>query len=189
MVDLPKLATQEKTLKTLERNERYKRICKKLQDKTLPAQLAFLVSVEPIFHKFLCFFQSEGPLIPLLRDAMCNLLKSLMARYVKNEALKDKAGKHLLTVDYTKSDNQQPISQMEVGEKTRTALSTSKLSSDQQKIPLLGMKQFYLDTTKYLIGHLPIDNKLLRDVYEEAILFYFCFCFVSLIEIVFRKWY
>ena len=50
---------------------------------------------------------------------------------------------------------------MEVGEKTRSALS--KLSSDQQKIPLQGMKQFYADTTKYL-GHLPIDNKLLRDV-------------------------
>ena len=26
------------------------------------------------------------------------------------------------------------------------------------------MKQFYVDTTKYLIGHLPLDNKLLRDV-------------------------
>ena len=25
------------------------------------------------------------------------------------------------------------------------------------------MKQFYVDTTKYLIGHLPLDNKLLRD--------------------------
>ena len=51
---------------------------------------------------------------------------------------------------------------MEVGEKTRSALS--KLSSDEQKIPLQGMKQFYADTTKYLVGHLPIDNKLLRDV-------------------------
>ena len=51
---------------------------------------------------------------------------------------------------------------MEVGEKTHSALS--KLSSDEQKIPLQGMKQFYADTTKYLVGHLPIDNKLLRDV-------------------------
>ena len=51
---------------------------------------------------------------------------------------------------------------MEVGEKTRSALS--KLSSDEQKIPLQGMKQFYADTTKYLAGHLPIDNKVLRDV-------------------------
>ena len=26
------------------------------------------------------------------------------------------------------------------------------------------MKQFYVDTTKCLIGHLPLDNKFLRDV-------------------------
>ena len=49
-------------------------------------------------------------------------------------------------------------------EKTRTALS--KLTTDQQKIALTGMKQFYLDTTRYmyLIDHLPIENKLLRDI-------------------------
>ena len=54
------------------------------------------------------------------------------------------------------------MSQMEVGEKTQSALF--KLSDDQQKKALLGMKQFYVDTTKYPIGHLPLDNKLLRDV-------------------------
>ena len=51
------------------------------------------------------------------------------------------------------------MSKMEVGEKTQSALS--KLPDDQQKKALLGMKQFYVDTTKYLIGHLPLDNKLL----------------------------
>ena len=30
------------------------------------AQLAFLLSMEPIFKKFLCFFQSEGSLVNLL---------------------------------------------------------------------------------------------------------------------------
>ena len=51
---------------------------------------------------------------------------------------------------------------MEVGENTHFALS--KLTTDQQKVALKGMKQFYMETTKYLINHLPIDNKLLRDV-------------------------
>ena len=85
-----------------------------------------------------------------------------MGRFLKSQVLEDKVGKHLLTVDCTKADHQLPISQMKVGEKTRSALS--KLSSDQQKIPLQGMKQFYMGTTKYLIGHLPINNKLLRNV-------------------------
>ena len=54
--ELPKQATEKRTSKSLEKNERYNRICRKVQDKSFPAQLAFLVSVEPIFKKFLCFF-------------------------------------------------------------------------------------------------------------------------------------
>ena len=38
------------------------------------------------------------------------------------------------------------------------------LTTDQQKVALTGMKQFYVETTKQLINHLPINNKLLRDV-------------------------
>ena len=55
-------------------------------------------------------------------------------------------------------------SQIELGENTRSALS--KLTTDQEKVhvALRGMKQLYVETTKYLNNHLPIDNKLLRDV-------------------------
>ena len=77
-------------MKTLEQNERYKRICRKLRDKTFPFRLAFLLFVEPLFKKFLSFFQSEGPLVLLLRDAMCELLKSLMGRFAKNQVLDDR---------------------------------------------------------------------------------------------------
>ena len=42
---------------------------------SFPSQLLFLVSVEPVFKTFLCFFQNEGPLIHLLCDAMCEMLK------------------------------------------------------------------------------------------------------------------
>ena len=150
--ELPKQATEKRTSKSLQKNERYNRICRKVQDKSFPAQLAFLVSVEPIFKKFLCFFQNEGPLIHLLGYHMCELLKSVMHRFFKSQAI----------VEYFKPDIQLSFTQIEVREKTRTVLS--KLTTDQQKIALKGMKQFYLDTTKYLIDHLLIDNKLLRDI-------------------------
>ena len=158
--ELPKQGTEKRTSKSLEKNERYNRICRKLQDRSFPAQPAFLVAVELIFKKFLCFFQNEGPLIHLLPDQMCELLKSVMHRFLKSQAINDKEGEHLLTVEYFKPDIQ--LSFTQIGEKTRTALS--KLTTDQQKIALKGMKQFYLDTTKYLIDHLPIDNKLLRHI-------------------------
>jgi len=54
-----------------------------------------------------------------------------MGRFLKTHVLGDKEGKHLLAIDYSKPYNQLSMSQMEVGEKTRSALS--KLSDDQQK--------------------------------------------------------
>ena len=103
-------------MKTLGQNKR---------DKTFPSQLAFL-SVEPLFKKFLSFFQSEGPFVHLLQDAMCELLRSLMGHFVKNQVLDDKEGKPLLAVEYSKLDNQLPIAQMEVGEKTCSAVTNRR---------------------------------------------------------------
>ena len=60
--------------------------------KTDSAPLAFLLSVEPVFKKFLCFFMSEGSLINLLPYKMCKLLKSLMDRFLKNQVLKETEG-------------------------------------------------------------------------------------------------
>ena len=85
-----------------------------------------------------------------------------MGRFLKSQVLKETEGKHLLTVEYSKSGNLLSNSQIEVGENTRSALS--KLTTDQQKVALTGMNQFYVETTKQLINHLPIDNKLLRVV-------------------------
>ena len=53
--------------------------------KTDSAHLAFVLSMELIFKKFLCFFQSEGPLINLLRYEMCKLLKLLMDCFLKRD--------------------------------------------------------------------------------------------------------
>ena len=46
-------------------------------------------------------------------------------------------------------------SQIEVGENAHSGLS--KLTTDEQKV---AVKQFYVETWKYLIDHLAIDNKL-----------------------------
>ena len=69
-----------------------------------------------------------------------------MGRFLKSQVLKETEGKHLLTVEYSKSGNLLSNSQIEVGENTRSALS--KLTTDQQKVALTGMNQFYVETTK-----------------------------------------
>ena len=61
--------------------------------KTDSAQLAFLLFMEPVFKKF--------------------PLKSLMDRLLKSQVLKETEGKHLLIVEYSKSDNLLSNSQIE----------------------------------------------------------------------------
>ena len=61
--------------------------------KTDSAQLAFLLFMEPVFKKF--------------------PLKSLMDRLLKSQVLKETEGKHLLIVEYFKSDNLLSNSQIE----------------------------------------------------------------------------
>ena len=56
---LPKQGTEKRTSKSLEKNERYNRICRKLQDKSFPAQLAFLVAGEPFLRTFFAFFKMK----------------------------------------------------------------------------------------------------------------------------------
>ena len=65
-----------------------------------------------------------------------------------SQVLKETEGKHLLTVEYSKSDNLLSNSLIEVGENTPSSLFT--LTTDQQKVTITGMKQFYM----YLINHL-----------------------------------
>ena len=88
---------------------------------------------------------------------MCELLKSLMGRFLKSQVLKETEGKHLLTVEYSKSDNLLSNSQTEVGENTGSALS--ELTTDQQKVALTGTKR------SFLCGDYKVPDQLLRDVF------------------------
>ena len=49
--------------KNLETNERYRKICKNLTDRKVMVQFAFLMSVTPLFEKFLTIFQSKGLIV------------------------------------------------------------------------------------------------------------------------------
>ena len=120
--------------------------------------MAFLLSMEPVFKKFLCFFQNEGPLIHLLRYEIYEQLKSLMDHFLKRQVFKQTEGKHLLTVEYSKPDNLLSNSQLEGDENNCSALS--KLTTDQQKVALTGTKQ------SFLCGDYKVPDQLLRDVFS-----------------------
>ena len=117
---LPEDAKKQRTEKLLEQNDRYKAICLKLKNYELKicAQISFLVSVAPIFNRFLKLFQIEGPLVHILHHELKEILFSLMGRFVKQDCNKEKSAHDLAKLDVEKSENLLPIEEMDVGEPT-----------------------------------------------------------------------
>lgn len=59
LIDLPKIMAEQKKDPSLKSNERYKRICQKLEDEEVFAQLHFVQNMESVFHPYLKLFQKE----------------------------------------------------------------------------------------------------------------------------------
>ena len=85
--DLPRLCKEERTDKYLRRNTRYQRICEKLKSKEIMAQIQFLISIGPVFEAFLTSFKKQEFLIHILHTESCDLVKILMLRFMKQEAI------------------------------------------------------------------------------------------------------
>ena len=165
-IDLPKAAKENNTLKTMESNEKYKRICHKLKNPVLLIQLCFLeqsCSLEQAFNPFLTLFQKEEPLVHILHDQLSELVCTLMLRFLKPEPVGEKRGKQLLSVDLSKPENQLSDQNLVVGESTRSS-ALMKMTPEQQKGPIREMRKFYQTATKYLLGHLPLGREILKDL-------------------------
>ena len=95
--ELPKTASQNKTIKLLEKNETYNRICRTLKAPATLIQMNFLINLEPLYDRFLKLFQREDPLIHILYSEMKDLLKAYMLRFLKSSVVSvQNTGKKLL---------------------------------------------------------------------------------------------
>ena len=148
--------------KTVEKNEKYKLI-RGLLDKPLTlVQLRFLLNVAPIFTKFLTTFQQEGPLVHVLHSELSNLVRMLMLRFVRAEAVGAKCGKQLKEIDLKKAENLRTLEDFDLGETTRQSLA--KIKQEKHKAILLDMRNFYITTADYLRTKLPLSNALFEDL-------------------------
>ena len=158
LTELPKTAAASKTLKLVESNPRYIRICRTLKSPSVLVQMNFLLGLTPLFDRFLKFFQREDPLVHILFSEMKDLLKSFMLRFLKSSTVDGlKTGKILLEFNVEKSDSQ--LIDIEVSQGTEKLLKENPGLVTKEKI---GMKKFYTTVTKYLQKKLPLNNDLLR---------------------------
>ncbi|CAF3425785.1 unnamed protein product [Rotaria sp. Silwood2] len=151
------------TDKTIESNDKYKKIKILLNDNSTLVKFHFILFLyRTLFKKVLVWLQQEQPLIHLLYGECYNLLRNLLLSFVKEETLKDKEGIQLLSVSFELHNNQKNNIDIDIGESTRTCINN--LSVNEKVTFFQDVRQIYCTMTKELIKSLPINNDFLRHV-------------------------
>ena len=121
--------------------------------------LEILNSVIPLFEKFLLMFQKGFPVIHILYDSICDILVKLMRRFLIADAIEQKYGSTLTTIECSKRKLQLLDKELVIGDSTRQALKD--LTHDQQRTAILGIQAFFVSVTSYLQQKLPLSNEFL----------------------------
>ncbi|CAF1525367.1 unnamed protein product [Rotaria sordida] len=98
-----------------------------------------------IFKKTLVWFQQEQPLIHVLFNECCNILRNVLLCFVKEEVVAGKQGSQLLSISYELQNNQRIDSKIEIGESTRKYLSD--LSSNEKIAFYKDVREIYCTIT------------------------------------------
>ena len=124
--------------------------------------LEFLNDVIPVFEQFLLLFQRASPVIHIMYDSMCDILVRLLRRFMKGQAVEKRYGSDLTSIECQDVKLQLPDKSIVIGKGAREALV--KLTSEQQRQALLGIRSFMCTTATELQQKLPLKNELLRQL-------------------------
>ena len=124
--------------------------------------LEFLNDVIPVFEQFLLLFQRASPVIHIMNDSMCDILVRLLRRFMKGQAVEQRYGSDLTSIECQDVKLQLPDKSIVIGKGAREALV--KLTSEQQRQAQLGIRSFMCTTATELQQKLPLKNELLRQL-------------------------
>ena len=124
--------------------------------------LEFLNDVIPVFEQFLLLFERASPVIHIMYDSMCDILVRLLRRFMKGQAVEKRYGSDLTSIECQDVKLQLPDKSIVIGKGAREALV--KLTSEQQRQALLGIRSFMCTTATELQQKLPLKNELLRQL-------------------------
>ena len=94
-------------------------------------------SVIPVFEKIILLFQKRFPVMHILYDSLCDILKKLMGGFSNHRLLKASMDHDLASVECRNVQLQLANKEILIRESTLKALKD--VTADQQKRALLGM--------------------------------------------------
>ncbi|KAJ1519804.1 hypothetical protein ONE63_005057 [Megalurothrips usitatus] len=128
-----------------------------LNDKLMPARLAFFAYIAQQLNPFLKEYQCSAPLIPFLYTDLSAVVRNIMSHFVKESVL-DKA-KSVSDVDISKEDNLLSGSKVEVGHAVKAELRKLNLSADAIKAFKTDCRSILIKMCSILILKSPVSEK------------------------------
>ena len=95
---------------------------------------------------------------------MSDLLKKLLDRFIKQNLLANKKGRHLLNIDVKNADSCLSSDKINYGAEAASCLKKAHLADGVAKTFYLDAKSFYQSVTSYLQDDLPLKNSLLNNL-------------------------
>ena len=104
---------------------------------------------------------TEGPLIHILHQAMLDLLKQVMSRFLKQSVVKERLVNELSKVDSKNMDFQLKDDELDVGNETKKAINDIKQSGKQRQC-FLRIRSFFTTVVAYMQKSLEQKNPLVE---------------------------
>ena len=147
--------------KTVAESSMFIQICACLKEQeTMLAKLHFILSVSELFECYLKKLQSKSTVIHVLHETLTEMVKLLMMRFVKEEAVNGKRGEELVDIDL--HSNKKNIEFCDFGCICKQMLLKIKKTNNSNTTVLeRDMLRFFVEATKYLQKKLPLKNRFL----------------------------
>lgn len=147
-------------------NKSYETIVEATKDKLIRAKLQFFKCVAGQIQPFLVTFQSDKPLTPFLSSELCNLLRSLMQRFMKKEVLSEATtADKLVKLDVADKQIHVNYKKIDIGFLTEKALKDSVGASEKQVLEFrLQCKTFLIELLQKLLTKCPASYSLVRNL-------------------------
>ena len=147
-------------------NKLYETIVEATKDKLIRAKLQFFKCVAGQIQPFLATFQSDKPLTPFPSSELCNIIRSLMQRFVKKDVLSEAStADKLVKVHVTDNSIHVNYKKIDIGFLTEKAVKDSVGVSEKQVLEFrLRCKTFLIELLQKLLTKCPASYSLVRNL-------------------------
>ena len=132
-----------------------------LKDRNIRLNCLFVTSVLPLIDKSNVMLQKEEPFVHKLYSVLRGLMKDLLVRFIKPDAI---VGKDILHVKYHDSSNYKQNSDIVIGEAAKSFIEEQGASKFNLSKFYKNVIKFYTTALDYYIEKLPIKNEILFHV-------------------------